>query len=94
MTNTNATTQVNRAEVLFQRIAGQLPPDTEQNLLALGLFKVYFAGADYGYARAAQETAHTISVDGLMLAAQMDAVTGRTDTPQTAVYRVVEALVD
>lgn len=39
-------------------------------------------------------TAPTMSVDGLMLAAQMDTVTGRTETTQTAVGRVVEALID
>lgn len=94
MSATYTANDINRAQLLSHKIADGVPPGTPSNDLALALFRVFFAGDAYGYARAAQETAPTISVDGLMLAAQMDAVTGRTDTPQTAVYRVVEALVD
>lgn len=83
-----------RAQVMSCILAEGVPPGTPSNALALALFRVFFAGDAYGYARAAQEKTPTMSVDGLMLAAQMDAVTGRTETTQTAVGRVVEALID
>lgn len=88
MKKTYVDNSLERAAIILDGIASASSP------LALALFKVFFAGDAYGYARAAKETAPTMSVDGLMLAAQMDAVTGRTETTQTAVGRVVEALID